>query len=156
MKINLIAIGKRMPSWVETGYSEYAKRLNNELILNLIELPLDKRNKNADVKRCLEHEGKNMLAAIPPHDRVIALDVQGHAWNTVQLATQLQQWRQDGSNISLLIGGPDGLAPDCLTRAETKWSLSMLTFPHPLVRIIVAEQIYRAWSILKQHPYHRE
>ena len=156
MKISLIAIGKRMPAWVESGYQEYAKRLSNELTLNLIELPLEKRGKNADVNRCLEHEGKNMLAAIPQHDRVIALDVNGHSWSTEQLAMQLQLWCQERHNISLLIGGPDGLAPNCVTRAENKWSLSALTFPHPLVRIIVAEQIYRAWSILKQHPYHRE
>lgn len=156
MKINIISIGKRMPAWVNNGYQEYAKRLNNELTLNLIELPLEKRSKNTDVKRCVEHEGKNMLAAIPQNDRVIALDVNGHSWSTEQLAVQLQKWCQDRRNVSLLIGGPDGLAPHCITRAENTWSLSLLTFPHPLVRIIVAEQIYRAWSILKQHPYHRD
>ncbi len=96
-----------------------------------------------------------MLAAIPDSDRVIALDVKGKSWSTEQLAQNLSRWRMDGDNYSLLIGGPDGLASDCLTRCDAKWSLSALTLPHPLVRIVVIEQLYRAWTILQHHPYHK-
>jgi len=155
MRIHLIAIGTRMPAWVQAGYQEYAKRLTSDCRLQLIEIEAGKRGKNADVSRILRDEGERMLAAIPP-GRVIALDVKGHAWSTPQLSQQIQKWQLEGDDISLLIGGPEGLAESCLARAEQKWSLSPLTFPHPLVRIIVAEQIYRAWGILKGHPYHRE
>ena len=96
-----------------------------------------------------------MLAAIKPNHHVIALDVKGKLWSTEQLAEQLEHWHQDGRNIDLLIGGPEGLAPACLMQAQTTWSLSPLTFPHIIVRLIVAEQIYRAWSIMQNHPYHR-
>lgn len=156
MKINLIAIGKRMPDWVNTGYQEYAKRLTSVLPLNLIEIPLAPRSKNSNITQLLQKEGAQMLANIPNDHFVVALDVPGQLWDTGKLAQKLQQWKLESQNISLLIGGPDGLAPSCLQRANLRWSLSPLTLPHPLVRIIVAEQIYRAWSILSGHPYHRE
>lgn len=155
MQINFITIGTRMPSWVQTGYEDYAKRLIQEIRLNLIELPISKYHRNNDIQRILQDEGERMIAAIPNNNVVIALDVKGHAWDTPALAKQLQQWQLNGSDVSLLVGGPEGLAPNCLAKAQTKWSLSPLTFPHPLVRIIVAEQIYRAWSLSKGHPYHR-
>lgn len=155
MRINLVAMGTRMPDWVTIGYQEYAKRLPHECSLHLIEIPANKRSKNCDIPRILQDEGKRMLAATPNNNRIVALDVQGQSWNTATLAQQLQKWQHDGRDISLLVGGPEGLAPECLANAEQKWSLSPLTFPHPLVRIIVAEQIYRAWSLLKGHPYHK-
>ena len=96
-----------------------------------------------------------MLAVVAPQQLVVALDVKGRAWSTEQLAEQLQGWLQDGRNLSLLVGGPDGLAPACLERAEQRWSLSPLTLPHPLVRVLLAEQLYRAWTVLNNHPYHR-
>ncbi|MDF2867887.1 MAG: hypothetical protein K0S11_1357 [Gammaproteobacteria bacterium] len=156
MRINLITIGKRMPNWINEGYQEYAKRLPHDYRLELIELELNKRNKNADLKRIIEREGEQMLQAIPAGDYVMALDVLGKQWQTPQLAAFLQQKHEMSQNISLLIGGPEGLAPKCLTRANLKWSLSELTFPHPLVRVLIAEQLYRAWSIIQKHPYHRE
>ena len=155
MQINFITIGTRMPSWVQTGYEEYAKRLTQEIRLNLIELPISKHHRNHDVQRIFQDEGERMLAVIPNNNFIIALDVKGHNWDTPALAKQLQQWQLDGRDISLLVGGPEGLAPACLAKAQTKWSLSSLTFPHLLVRIIVAEQLYRAWSLSKGHPYHR-
>ncbi len=155
MQINLIAVGKRMPGWIEAGYQEYAKRLPPECKLELIEIAAEKRSKGADLNRIKQHEGAQMLTAIPTRNQVAALDEQGQQWNTQQLAQQLQGWRESGQDVSLLIGGPEGLASACLEKAQIKWSLSRLTLPHPLVRIIVAEQIYRAWSILNHHPYHR-
>lgn len=96
-----------------------------------------------------------MLAAIHPQHHVIALDIKGQLWSTEQLAAHLQKWQQAGKNIDLLIGGPEGLAPACLQAAQEKWSLSPLTFPHFLIKLLISEQIYRAWSILNHHPYHK-
>lgn len=122
----------------------------------LIEIPAGKRGKNADIKRIIEREGKQMLAAVSKGNRIITLDIPGTRWTTQQLAAQLNQWKQDGRNISFLIGGPEGLASACKAAAEQSWSLSTLTMPHPLVRIFVVESLYRAWSITTNHPYHRE
>lgn len=155
MKIRLIAVGTKMPAWVEEGYTDYAKRLSADVVLELIEIPAGKRGKNADLARITEKEGEAMLAAIPQGDHVVALDVLGKSFGTEQLAGTLENWLPQGRNISLLIGGPEGLAPAALARAAEKWSLSKLTLPHPLVRVLVAEQLYRAWTLLKGHPYHR-
>jgi 23S rRNA (pseudouridine1915-N3)-methyltransferase len=155
MRISLIAVGTRMPDWIEAGIGEYRKRLPPELALDIREIPLAKRGKNADVARAIQQEGAAMLAAIPPRDQVIALEVGGRSLSTPQLAEQLGAWQMDGDNISLLVGGPDGLADECLQRAGQRWSLSALTLPHPLVRVLVAEQLYRAWAINSHHPYHR-
>lgn len=156
MNIHLIAVGTRMPAWIQAGYEEYAKRLTLDCRLKLIEITAGKRTKNSDVARILQEEGERTLAHIPSNSLVIALDVKGQNWDTPTLAQQLNKWQHDGRDVSLLIGGPEGLAANCLAKAEKKWSLSALTFPHPLVRIIVAEQLYRAWSLLKGHPYHRD
>ncbi|WP_101759736.1 23S rRNA (pseudouridine(1915)-N(3))-methyltransferase RlmH [Oceanicoccus sp. KOV_DT_Chl] len=155
MRIRLIAVGTKMPSWVEQGAEEYTKRLPPELKWELKELALGQRGKGADIQRAINTEGQQMLAAIGQHDHVIALDVKGKPWSTEQLALELQDWQREGHNISLLVGGPDGLAGECLLRANKRWSLSPLTLPHPLVRIVLAEQLYRAWAINNNHPYHR-
>lgn len=155
MKIHLIAVGEKMPRWVQEGYQEYTKRLPNECALHLTEIPLGHRGKNADIARLTRVEGERMLAAIPDGCKVIALDVKGKAWSTESLSSQLNDWMSSGDDVALLVGGPEGLAADCQARAQLKWSLSALTLPHPLVRVVVAEQLYRAWSILRNHPYHR-
>lgn len=155
MRIRLIAVGTRMPDWVEQGYNEYAKRLPRDCSVELVELPLAVRSKNSDIARAMDKEGEAMLAAIGKGDTVIALDVKGKPWSTEQLAEQLAGWKMSGNNYSLLIGGPDGLAPACLSLATIRWSLSPLTLPHPLVRILLIEQIYRATTILQNHPYHK-
>ena len=155
MRIHLLAIGNRMPGWVNSGYEEYAGRLPQECRLSLREIPAEKRGKSADTRRITERESKQLLQAAPKGSMLVALDVKGRPWSTEQLAEQLDRWMQDGRDVSLLIGGPEGLSDHCIQEAEQRWSLSPLTFPHPLVRIIVAEQIYRAWSILRNHPYHR-
>ncbi|MDT8388740.1 MAG: 23S rRNA (pseudouridine(1915)-N(3))-methyltransferase RlmH [Thiogranum sp.] len=155
MEINLIAVGTRMPAWVEEGYREYARRMPRECSLALTEIPLAQRSKSTPVARAMASEGQRMLDAVGADRRVIALDVKGAGWSTEQLAAQLQAWLQDGRNLALLVGGPDGLAPACLARAEQRWSLSPLTLPHPLVRVLLAEQLYRAWTVNSGHPYHR-
>ncbi|MBL4647581.1 MAG: 23S rRNA (pseudouridine(1915)-N(3))-methyltransferase RlmH [Gammaproteobacteria bacterium] len=156
MKINLIAIGNRMPIWVNKAYQTYATRLPHDNQLNLIEIATSKRTKNCVINKILIKEGEQILGAIEKRDKVIALDERGKLWNTLQLAEQLQQWREQSSYVTLLIGGPDGLAESCKQRASEHWSLSPLTLPHPLVRVIVAEQLYRAWTIINHHPYHRQ
>jgi 23S rRNA (pseudouridine1915-N3)-methyltransferase len=155
MQINLITVGNRMPSWVQQGYDEYAKRLPRECELVLKEIAPGKRSKNSDVPRIVREEGERMLAAIPQSSYVVTLDIPGKPWTTPELAQAMQRWMESGQHVSLLVGGPEGLADSAKQLARESWSLSKLTFPHPLVRIVVAEQLYRAWSILNNHPYHR-
>ncbi|MGY6773500.1 23S rRNA (pseudouridine(1915)-N(3))-methyltransferase RlmH [Gallibacterium sp. ZY190522] len=156
MKLQLIAVGTKMPTWVNEGFIEYQRRFPKDLPLELIEIPAGKRGKNADIKRILEKEGEAMLAACPKNSLIVTLDIPGKTWTTPQLAQQLESWKQDGRDVCLLIGGPEGLSPECKQAAERSWSLSALTMPHPLVRIVVAESLYRAWSLTTNHPYHRE
>lgn len=156
MQIHLIAVGNRMPAWVETAYQDYAKRLPRECALKLMEIAPGKRGRNADMARILRDEGERMLAAIPRDCHVIALEVGGKSWSTSQLATQLEGWLRSGRDTALLIGGPEGLDQSCRDRADQCWSLSALTLPHPLVRVVLAETLYRAWSMMAGHPYHRE
>ncbi|CAD2225122.1 conserved hypothetical protein [Pseudoalteromonas sp. 3J6] len=156
MKIQMIAVGTKMPAWVETGFAEYQRRFPKDMALELIEIPAGKRGKNADIKRILHIEGEKTLAAIPKGNRIVTLEVTGKPLDTHQLAKNMEKWQLDGRDVSLLIGGPEGLAPECIAASEQKWSLSNLTLPHPLVRIIVAESLYRGWSLNNNHPYHRE
>ncbi len=144
-----------MPSWVEEGYAHYAKRMPADCRLELIEIPAGQRRKNVDIARVLKKESDKQLAAIPNGCQVIALDVAGRTWSTTELAHNLSTWMGSGRDIALLVGGPEGLHADVLQRAELRWSLSPLTFPHPLVRIVLAEQLYRGLSLLRNHPYHR-
>ncbi len=144
-----------MPKWVEQGYEEYAKRLPREFSLELIEIAPGNRGKNADIERAIRKEGELMMSKISPSDHVVALEVLGKPWSTEQLAKEAEGWQMLGSDVCLLVGGPEGLAPECKQRANQQWSLSPLTLPHPMVRILLAEQVYRAWSVIQGHPYHR-
>ena len=156
MRLSIVTVGGKMPAWVQEGVDEYSRRLPREFKLKWCEIPLARRGKDANAAALREREGEQILKAIPAGDRVLALDVRGRSWSTPQLAEQLRAWQMSGDNYSLLIGGPDGLSEACLARAERRWSLSDLTLPHPLVRVILAEQLYRAWTITVNHPYHRE
>ncbi|WP_296044408.1 23S rRNA (pseudouridine(1915)-N(3))-methyltransferase RlmH [uncultured Alteromonas sp.] len=156
MRIQVIAVGNKMPDWVSTGTNEFLRRFPADMPVTFTEIPPGKRGKNADIKRILQKEGEAMIAAIGKSDKVVTLEVTGRPWDTPVLARQLDSWKMDGRDVSLLIGGPEGLAPACCELAEQRWSLSPLTLPHPLVRIIVAESLYRAWSVTQNHPYHRE
>jgi 23S rRNA (pseudouridine1915-N3)-methyltransferase len=155
MKITLVAVGTQMPSWITAGFTEYANRLKQDVKLDLIEIPAGIRGKNCDTVRILQEEGKRLLNVIPKNTYIVGLDVLGKAVSTPELAVTLQKWLTLGQDIAILIGGPEGFCPDVKLKFKAMISLSNLTFPHPLVRIILSEQIYRAWSILQNHPYHR-
>lgn len=156
MKIRLISVGTRMSSWVKQGTTEYSKRIERDLNFSLVEVPLVKRAKNQPAEISKAKEGAELLAQIKPGDYVVALDVVGKPFSTTELATRIENFRASGQDLALLVGGPDGLDAACLARADARWSLSALTLPHPLVRILMIEQLYRAASIINGHPYHRE
>lgn len=156
MKIKIIAVGKRMPSWVTEAYDEYAKRLSHHFQLSLHEINLPTRGKNCDIAKLIGKEAEEILAFIEPADHVIALDERGKPWTTTQFARQIQHWQSEQTCVTFLIGGPDGLANICKQRAQVLCSLSALTLPHPLVRVVLIEQLYRAQSLLQGHPYHRD
>lgn len=155
MRISILAVGTRMPAWVAAGYREYAGRFPAHCRLELTEVPAVRRGKNADLARIAADEGARLAAKLPARARTIALERSGRARSTEQLATHLQEWLAHESEVAFLIGGPEGLAPACVERAHEVWSLSALTLPHPLVRVLLAEQLYRAYSIVHNLPYHR-
>lgn len=155
MQARLIAVGERAPAWVAAGFAEYRKRLSHWLPLELVELPPGRRGKGLDPARAVADEGQRMRAALPKGALVVALDGAGRAFTTEQLAQRLADWRRQGRDLALLIGGPDGHAQEVLAAADESWSLGPLTLPHMLVRLLVAEQLYRAASVLANHPYHR-
>ncbi|CAK0775736.1 Ribosomal RNA large subunit methyltransferase H [Gammaproteobacteria bacterium] len=144
-----------MPAWVTEGFREYAKRLPPALSLTLVEVPMAARTRRGDVARWRQEEGARLLQALPRDCHLVALDVKGRGCSTEALARTLSDWMTEGRPVAFLVGGPDGLDEACLARAAWRWSLSPLTFPHPLVRVILVEQIYRALSLLRHHPYHR-
>ncbi len=155
MKSRLIATGERAPAWVAQGFAEYQKRLSHWLPFELVEIEPGLRGKGRDPQRAIEEEGKRVLAALPKQAHIVALEVTGKPYSSEQLAQRLEHWRGQGRDLAFLIGGPEGHAPDVLAAAHEKWSLSPLTLPHMLVRLVVAEQIYRAAAMLANHPYHR-
>jgi len=144
-----------MPDWVNVAGNDFSKRLPAEIKINSILLPLIKRGKNPDIPRIIRDESRKLMAAIPKDSLLVVLDVLGKQVTTMKLSSMLDEWLQQGQDISIVIGGPDGVSDELLSKASLKISLSALTFPHPLVRVILLEQIYRAWSILNNHPYHR-
>lgn len=156
MKIKIVAAGSKMPGWVEQGCGEYLKRMPKDMQVSLLEIPLSKRHKNSAQEQLKQQEGAKMLTKVGSRDWVVALEVEGEAWSTLKLSAQLGEWRRLGKDIVMLIGGPDGLSEQCRQRADHCWSLSALTLPHPLARLLVIEQLYRAWSVVQGHPYHRQ
>lgn len=155
MKAQLIAIGERPPAWVADGFAEYRKRLSHWLPLELVEIAPGVRGKGRDATRAAQEEGARVLAALPKQAQVVVLDGQGKAWTSEQLAQRLEYWRGLGRDLAFLVGGPEGHAPDVVARADETWSLGPLTLPHMLVRLVCAEQLYRAAAMLANHPYHR-
>jgi 23S rRNA (pseudouridine1915-N3)-methyltransferase len=160
LKLLLIAVGHRMPSWVDAGFDDYARRIPREAQLKLIQVkPEPRGNGNRgtrSVERLMEAEGRRIASAIPDKWLRIALDQRGRDWSTQELSGGLAAWQMEGRDVAFIVGGPDGLHEDIRRGADLLWSLSSLTLPHGLVRVIVAEQLYRAYSILRNHPYHRE
>lgn len=156
MKIKLMCLGEKMPKWVNEGYQEYAKRLSGSSVqLELVELPIAKRGKSGSIDTWLTQEAKSVEARLSPQDHLVILDVQSSLVSTENLAQRLESWQLNSPNVVILIGGPDGIADTLKQRANEKISLSKMTFPHPIVRIIFAEQLYRAWTITQGHPYHK-
>jgi len=155
MQVSLLAIGTRMPKWIDDGYDEYAKRLGRDCKLTLKEIPSPRRSNSEDSTAVCKKEGELLLAALPKSAYVIALDEHGKLQSTQTVADKFQKLRETSQPLALLVGGADGLSDQVLQHCDEKWSLSRLTFPHALVRVIVAEQIYRSLSLLNNHPYHR-
>lgn len=155
MRIRLLGIGTKMPSWVDEGVAEYQKRMPRECTLEVVELPLGNKGRERDPPTAMRKEAESLRGALRPQDHIVALEVRGKPWTTEQLGEQLGTWMQSGRDVALLVGGPDGLEPELSRGASQRWSLSPLTLPHPIVRIVLAEQIYRAHSLLRGHPYHR-
>ena len=156
MKIKLLALGEKMPDWVQEGVDEYQKRLIGSAVqLQVIELPIAKRTKTGSIDVWLLQEAKMVLSKLTEQDLLVILDVQSKLISTEELAQKMGNWQQKTPNIAILIGGPDGIDESIKRLAKEKISLSKMTFPHQIVRIIFVEQIYRAWTILQGHPYHR-
>jgi 23S rRNA (pseudouridine1915-N3)-methyltransferase len=155
MHIHLIAVGRKMPDWVQQGYDEYSKRLPAELKPKLHEIAPVVRNKSTDTGKAKLEEAARIQRVIPEQAHVICLDEHGASWNTVKLSKQLETWTHTMRHVALVIGGADGFDKDFLKQANQTWSLSPLTLPHGMVRVVLIEQLYRAWSLLKGHPYHR-
>jgi 23S rRNA (pseudouridine1915-N3)-methyltransferase len=155
LKCRLIAAGTRLPEWINLGFEDYRRRLRNPLVLELHEIAVASRRAGEDPKKAVHREGMDMLAAVGRDDYVVALEIGAKTMSTEQLSAWLAERLRAARPLALLIGGPDGLAAECRARADQSWSLSPLTLPHGLVRVVVAEQLYRAMSLQAGHPYHR-
>lgn len=156
MKFYIVAVGNKMPDWVDSGFNEYAKRLPNELSIKLINIKPEKRGAGKNTEQILMAECDRIKAALPARCRIIVLDEKGKQWSTVRLADSIIDWMNDGGDAVFIIGGSDGLHKDIKNLAISTLAISMMTLPHGLVRVVLAEQLYRAISIIKRHPYHRE
>lgn len=155
MNYELLAFGQKMPSWLADGLVGYQKRLIRPYSLSVTELPLLKRSKSSDISQLRKKESELMLSHIKPSAHVIALEVEGKQLNSVQMAKRLAKLELNTSHIQFLIGGPEGLSQACSDKANEKWSLSLMTLSHPLVRLFLAESLYRSWAINQNHPYHK-
>ncbi|MFM0321307.1 23S rRNA (pseudouridine(1915)-N(3))-methyltransferase RlmH [Caballeronia glebae] len=155
MKLVILAVGHKMPDWISNGFDEYAKRMPPELRIELKEIKPEQRSSGRNAESVMAAEKQRIEAALPKHARVVALDEHGRDWTTMQLANALPGWQQDGRDVAFVIGGADGLDPAVKARAELLLRVSSLTLPHGMVRVLLAEQLYRAWSITQNHPYHR-
>jgi 23S rRNA (pseudouridine1915-N3)-methyltransferase len=155
MQILVAAVGQRMPSWVQEAWTEYARRFPRGFSLALREVPMVRRGRNTDIAAAMDKEGAALLGAMPKGGRLIAMDERGSQWSTGELAKQMESWMNEGRDVGIMVGGPDGLPQKCLQNVANMWSLSKLTLPHPMVRVVLAEALYRAWTVTQNHPYHR-
>ncbi len=156
MRVRVIAVGSRMPKWVREAYEDYITRLGSALKISLVEIEPGARSAGRPPQKAIESEAQKLLAAVRKDEYVVALDERGTEMTTRELAAWLKSRMQEGRDLAFLIGGPDGFAPEVLGRSDLRWSLSRLTFPHALVRVVLAEQLYRGHSVLVNHPYHRD
>ncbi|MDR5756582.1 23S rRNA (pseudouridine(1915)-N(3))-methyltransferase RlmH [Caballeronia sp. LZ035] len=155
MKLVILAVGHKMPDWITKGFDEYAKRMPPELRIELKEIKPEQRSSGRNAESVMAAEKQRIEAALPKNARIVALDEHGRDWTTMQLANALPGWQQEGRDVAFVIGGADGLDPAVKSRAELLLRVSSLTLPHGMVRVLLAEQLYRAWSITQNHPYHR-
>lgn len=155
MHIEIIAVGQKMPDWVDQGFADYANRFAADITLKLTEIPLQKRASASQLASAQQKEAAQIRAAVQGFDHIVVLDIPGREHSSESLARRLQHWQDNSRRVALIIGGPEGIAADIKALAQESWSLGKLTLPHPLVRIVVAEALYRAWSINRNHPYHR-
>ena len=156
MRVRVIAVGTRMSAWVDAAFGDYARRMRGADAIELLEIPPARRQREGDAAGAIKRESERILAALQPREYVVALDERGRSFTTLQLSAWLAERRALGEHLSFVIGGPDGLAAAVKTRAQLHWSLSALTFPHALVRVLLVEQLYRASTVLAGHPYHRQ
>jgi 23S rRNA (pseudouridine1915-N3)-methyltransferase len=156
LKLILVAVGHRMPGWVEAGFEDFARRMPRELPLELIEVKTEARNSGKTSGAMMDAEATRIEAVLPARCRRVILDERGADLTSMALAQRLEEWRQGGEDIAFIVGGPDGLSPALKASARESIRLSSLTLPHALVRPLLAEALYRAWSIARHHPYHRE
>jgi 23S rRNA (pseudouridine1915-N3)-methyltransferase len=156
MKLLVVAVGHRMPAWVEAGFDEFARRMPRELPLQLVEVKAEPRTSGKTVETMMAGEAVRIEAALPPRCRRVILDERGADLGTMALTRRLEAWQCAGDDVALIVGGPDGLSPALKATAHEAVRLSSLTLPHALVRPLLAEALYRAWTVLKNHPYHRE
>jgi 23S rRNA (pseudouridine1915-N3)-methyltransferase len=156
MRVSILSVGHKMPAWIQEGFQEYTRRMPPEVRVELVELKPEERSPGKTAAKAMQAEGERLIAAMPSGARVLALDEKGRAVSTQGLAVMLADWMRDGSHPAFVIGGADGLDAAVKERADKLISLSALTLPHGLVRVLLAEQLYRAWTILARHPYHRE
>lgn len=156
MRLIIVAVGTRMPAWVSDGFNEFAKRMPRECPMDLIEVKPENRTSGKPPQALMQAEALRIRSVIPKSAKLVVLDEHGEDYTSVRLSQKLDTWRSDGQDIAFVIGGPDGLADDLKTQAHATMRLSSLTLPHAMVRVILAEALYRAWSITQNHPYHRE
>ncbi|ANJ66560.1 23S rRNA (pseudouridine(1915)-N(3))-methyltransferase RlmH [Halothiobacillus diazotrophicus] len=156
MKIHLVSVGTRLPNWAESGTNEYLKRMPPACPVQLHEVAAVPRSKSTATERAKAEECARIEAQIPKNAWRIVCDERGKSWSTAALSSQLAEWMQSGRDVAIVVGGADGLTDELRRSADRLWQLSELTLPHPLVRVLLAEQLYRAWSLLNNHPYHRE
>lgn len=156
MKIRLLAVGQKMPHWVQETFAQYNGRLQKNQKVELLEISPIHRSKSMNAKKAMQLECESILAVLKPQEKIVLLDEHGKSIATKDLATAIENWKMQSIDVAIIIGGADGVSPDLKIKAFHTWSLSRLTFPHPMVRVILMEQIYRAYSLIANHPYHRE
>ncbi len=156
MKIRILSVAQKLPAWVDTACDDYARRLPREIDLQLVNLPLNARSTKTSPRQARERQSALLLDKIAPGSLNIALDEQGSQWSSRDWARQLENWLREQPQVNLLIGGPDGLSSACLDACQQRVALGRMTLPHALVRVVLLEQVYRAWTILQGHPYHRD
>lgn len=155
MHLHLIAVGKRMPRWVTAGFDDYARRLPAQLALRLVEIPPAARTSGKAARDGMREEAERIQRARPALAHTVVLDERGQQWSSEELSQRLRRWMQAGRDVAFIVGGADGVDASLKKQADELWSLSPLTLPHALVRVVIAEQLYRAWTLLNRHPYHR-